>query len=187
VFKSLFLLNKILFLCFTKHHELEIILKFIILAYSLLLCGKTTKSMTNPEEKAYFIKIDITIKKLRIDIQKQLNKSGFDITVDQWVVLENISQKQGISQNELAEVTAKDAPTITRILDLMQKKGIVSKKLFKNDARKYGIYLTAFGEELHKKVRPIVLEVRKKGWGNLSDEDYNTLVRIMDSIYSNIK
>ncbi len=143
--------------------------------------------MTNPEEKAYFIKIDITIKKLRVDIQKQLTKSGFDITVDQWVVLENISQKQGISQNELAEVTAKDAPTITRILDLMQKKGIIKKQLFKKDARKFAIYLTPFGEDLHKKVKPIVLALRKKGWGDLSDEDYNTLVRIMDSIYNNIK
>lgn len=142
--------------------------------------------MTNPEEKAYFIKIDITIKKIRVDIQKQLNKQGFDLTVDQWVVLESISQQQGISQNEVAEITAKDAPTITRILDLMQKKGIIQRILAENDARKYKIMLTPYGEQLHRKVKPVVSEVRKKGWGNLSDTDYNTLVRIMDSIHKNI-
>jgi DNA-binding MarR family transcriptional regulator len=142
--------------------------------------------MTNPEEKAYFIKIDSTIKKIRGDIQKQLSKSGFDLTVDQWVVLNSISENEGISQNELADITAKDAPTVTRILDLMQKKELILKVQAKDDARKYQIQLSEAGVALHKSVKPVVAEVRKKGWGSLSDEDYATLVRIMDTIHRNI-
>lgn len=143
--------------------------------------------MTNPEEKAYFIKIDSTIKKIRGNIQKQLNKNGFDLTVDQWVVLNCIFENDSISQNEIADTTGKDAPTVTRILDLLQKKNIISKAQATNDARKYIIQLTKIGVDLHKSVKPVVSEVRKRGWGDLSDEDYATLVRIMDAIYQNIQ
>ena len=32
---------------------------------------------------------------------------------------------------------------------------------------------------------PVVKEIRRQGWGELSDEDYGHFVRIMDSIYQN--
>lgn len=142
--------------------------------------------MTHPsDQRAYFFKIDTTIKRIRNALQKRLNESGIDLTVDQWVLIDHLYRNPGISQNVLAEMTTKDAPTVTRIIDLLCKKGLTERRIADNDRRKFMIFLTQEGKRKYHEVLPLVVEIRRKGWGNLSEDDYQHFVRIMDSIYNN--
>lgn len=137
--------------------------------------------------KAYFFKIDTTIKKIRNYMQRGLNEANIDLTVDQWVVLDHLSQNRGISQIELGNITFKDPPTMTRILDLLVKKEMVTRLNSSSDRRKFTIDLTEKGREVHHKANEIITEVRKQAWSNLNEHDYNTLVKIMDTIYINVE
>jgi DNA-binding MarR family transcriptional regulator len=137
------------------------------------------------DQRAYFFKIDTTIKKIRNALQKRLNEAGFDLTVDQWVLIDHIERQPGISQNELAELTFKDPPTVTRIIDLLEKKELVQRGLAVGDRRKFNLFLTEKGKSVYSAAFPIVAEIRRKGWGNLEEADYQHFVRIMDSIYNN--
>lgn len=137
------------------------------------------------DQRAYFFKIDTTIKKIRNALQKQLHDAGFDLTVDQWVLIDHIERQPGVSQNELAELTFKDPPTVTRIIDLIEKKGLVERGIVPGDRRKFNLFLTEQGKILYKSAFPIVAEIRRKGWGDLEEDDYQHFVRIMDSIYNN--
>ncbi|AQG78032.1 MarR family winged helix-turn-helix transcriptional regulator [Spirosoma montaniterrae] len=142
--------------------------------------------MTHPSDKrAYFFKIDTTIKKIRNALQKQFNDAGFDLTVDQWVLIDHLYRNPGISQNMLAEMTTKDAPTVTRIIDLLSQKGLTERRMAEDDRRKFSVYLTEAGEAKYSEVLPVVSAIRRKGWGDLSDDDYQHFVRIMDQIYQN--
>ncbi len=144
---------------------------------------------TNPaDDRAYFFKIDTTIKKIRLSLQKKIDDAKIDLTVDQWVLLDHIKRNEefGISQNELAEMTVKDAPTVTRIIDLLVKKGFAERRMVPTDRRRFMITLTDSGREIFEKAYPIVVEVRRKGWGDLSEEDYKNFVKILDAIYMNI-
>ena len=143
--------------------------------------------MTHPSDtRAYFFKIDTTIKKIRNTLQKQFNEAGFELTVDQWVVIDHLYRNPGISQNTLAEMTTKDAPTVTRIIDLLSQKGLTERRVTDTDRRKFLLYLTEAGEAKYGEVLPVVSAIRRKGWGNLDEDDYQHFVRIMDSIYTNI-
>ncbi|MBO9640548.1 MarR family winged helix-turn-helix transcriptional regulator [Siphonobacter aquaeclarae] len=142
--------------------------------------------MTASDQRAYFFKIDTTIKKVRYVFQKRLDEAGMDLTVDQWVLLDHVFHYPAISQNVLAEMTAKDNPTVTRILDLLVKKGLVERRMSEEDRRKFNIYLTEAGEQKFHAAFPVVAEVRRMGWANLSDNDFDDLVRILDTIYLNI-
>lgn len=141
-----------------------------------------------PDNRAFFFKIDTTIKKIRQSLQKKLDDKNADLTVDQWVLLDHIFRHEadGVSQNELAEMTVKDAPTVTRIIDLLVKKGLAERKMAENDRRKFNITLTDAGRNKFHEAFPIVAEVRRKGWGDLNDEDFQNFVRVLDSIYKNI-
>jgi len=142
--------------------------------------------MTHPSDsRAYFFKIDTTIKKIRSVLQKRFNDAGFDLTVDQWVLIDHVARNQGISQNNLAELTTKDAPTVTRILDLLVKKELVERRMSSEDRRKFNVFLLAEGMKTFEKVLPIVKEIRRQGWGELSEADYEHFIHIMDSIYKN--
>ena len=137
--------------------------------------------------KAYFFKIDTTIKRIRNYMQRGLTDAAIDLTVDQWVVLDHLSLNRGISQIELGNITFKDPPTMTRILDLLVKKELVIRCNSSSDRRKFTIDLTDKGKEVHRKANEIITDVRKQAWSNLNEGDYETLVKIMDTIYSNVE
>ncbi len=135
--------------------------------------------------KAYGYLLERTQKKVRQHFQKALLVNNTGITVDQWIILDRLNRNNGLSQREIAETTLKDAPTVTRIIDLLCKKGLVERVQDNGDRRRLRISLTAKGKQKVKEVLPIVQDMREKGWQNLSDDDYSTMIRILDTIYAN--
>ena len=66
-----------------------------------------------------------------------------DITVDQWIILDLLHSGEKINQQKLAELAFKDAPTVTRILDILEQKKYIARKTDKGDRRKFDISLLA--------------------------------------------
>lgn len=135
----------------------------------------------------YGFHIEVTMKKIRQTLQKKFAEKGHDITVDQWVILDHLMKTDGLSQRKLGKLTFKDAPTITRIIDLMVKKGLVERKVSANDRRKFSISLTGFGRENYGTVLPDVESLRSAGWLGLSEDDFNDLMRILQTIFANME
>lgn len=133
-----------------------------------------------------FFKLDATLKKIRNYWQKSFDALRKDITVDQWLLIENLYKHKRITHNELARLTSKDITTVSRIIELLVKKELVERQGSTDDRRKVFVQLTPAGVNKYKDVRPLVLEMRKTGWKNLSEADYSELTRILDVIYSNI-
>ena len=71
-----------------------------------------------------FYNLEKSIKMYRKYAQKQLTKAGFEITIDQWLVLKTIQENKNISQNQIAEMVFKDFASITRIIELLVKKNL---------------------------------------------------------------
>ena len=133
-----------------------------------------------------FFKLDATLKKLRNYWQKTFDTLKKDITVDQWLLMEIIYKHRKITHNELAKEAAKDITTVSRIIELLVKKELVEREVSKEDRRKVYLTLTEPGIKKYKDVRPIVLDMRKIGWKDLTEADYKELTRILDAIYANI-
>jgi len=133
-----------------------------------------------------FFKLDATLKKIRNYWQKSFDALNKDITVDQWLLVENLYKHKRITHNELARLTSKDITTVSRIIELLVKKELVERQGSTDDRRKVFVQLTPAGVNKYKDVRPLVLEMRKTGWKNLTEADYSELTRILDVIYSNI-
>ena len=112
---------------------------------------------------------------------------GIDITPEQWVMLDSLYQRNGQSQTELAGDSYKNAPTVSRIIDLLEKKGFVERQRFENDRRRYKIFLTDTGKSVVEKVQPAVSSLRQQSWDNLSDEDYTQFLRVINQVFDNLK
>jgi len=130
--------------------------------------------------------IERTAKRLKRAFQQTLTTLGADITVDQWVVLDLVQKQPGMSQQEIAAATAKDRPTVTRIIDKLEAKRLAERKPGNGDRRKFGIYPTTKGIEKVKQLMPKVEEFRLAHFDGLNDRDVKALVRIMDKINYNI-
>ena len=137
--------------------------------------------------KNFGARIDRTLKIIKANYQKAFKEVGVDITTEQWVLMDTLYKENGISQNDLANGSFKNAPTVSRIIDLLCKKGLTERLRFENDRRRYKIFLTDLGKATYEQALPKVVELRKQGWKNLTEEDYLVFSRIMDQIFRNFE
>lgn len=87
-----------------------------------------------------------TYRKIVMHVTTHLRE--FDLTPEQFSVLFSLSKQEGINQKELAVRTAKDQPTITRLLDALSKKGLIEKRASETDRRAFLLMLSPKGREL---------------------------------------
>jgi DNA-binding MarR family transcriptional regulator len=134
----------------------------------------------------YSYLLDRTARKVKQYAQRRFNAENFDITVDQWLILKNLNSNNDLNQSQLAEITGKDHPTLTRIIDLLCRKGLTERKVHPSDRRSFKVHLTDLGEKRASEWSPKMSEIRMKAWENLTEEDYINLKRILDTIYTNL-
>lgn len=142
--------------------------------------------MTQEQYARYSFLLDRTARKVKQYAQQQFKAGEFDVTVDQWLVLKNLSEKQDLSQTELAQLVFKDHPTLTRIIDLLCKKGYVERLPHPQDRRSFRLHLTESGVAKVTSLRPEILQIREKAWENLSPNDFEEFKRILNTIYQNL-
>lgn len=141
-------------------------------------------------EEDYFNKysflLDRTSRRVKQYAKKKFKDLDFGITVDQWIVLRELHQDDNLSQSKLAELTFKDTPTLTRIIDLLCQKGLTERQMNPQDRRKFRIRLTTQGRSKVEELSPKVAVIRKKAWENLEKKDFEHFKHILDTIYNNL-
>lgn len=142
--------------------------------------------MTQEQFAKYSFLLDRTARKVKQYAQQRFKSGEFDVTVDQWLILKNLSENGQLSQTQLANLVFKDHPTLTRILDLLCKKGYVERAPHPQDRRSFHLHLTASGVEKVRDLRPQILEIREKAWDKLDARDFEEFKRILDTIYENL-
>lgn len=134
----------------------------------------------------YSYLLDRTARKVKHYAQRRFNAENYDITVDQWLIIKNLNQHNDMNQSQLAEITGKDHPTLTRIIDLLCKKDLTERRIHPTDRRCFTVHLTEQGKQKVSEWSPKMAEIRMKAWENLTEDDYKNLKRILDTIYTNL-
>ncbi len=114
-------------------------------------------------------------------------KSGLDISLDQWMVLGPIWQLESASQKELGEITLKDKTSITRLVDMLEKKNLVVRVEDQIDHRIKRVILTNAGKQLFFDVLPIMEKTREEVRKDISDQDIETFKKVLSSIIVNLE
>lgn len=109
------------------------------------------------------------------------------LTPEQWMVLQFLSLKDGISQQELATITFKDRPGITRMLDNLEKHSLIARLADKEDKRSNLIYITKAGLVLHQKAKNIVLQTMRDALVGISEEEIKAGEKILKKIFKNLE
>ena len=141
----------------------------------------------NGGSKNFGAYLDRTLRKVRLDMGRRLKESGVDITPEQWMILSSLYENNGQSQTELGDGSFKNAPTVSRIIDLLCKKGLAERRPDRNDRRRHNIFLTTKGKKIVEKAFPAIIATREKGWEGLSDDDYKIFLRIINQIFENFE
>jgi DNA-binding MarR family transcriptional regulator len=112
---------------------------------------------------------------------------GIDITTEQWSVLACLWEKDKVTQQTLCYLTAKDKPSMTRLIDKLEKRNLVTRVSDNNDRRINLIHLTDAGLALQQRATQIVHQVANKTLNNITDEELNTSRVVLKKIMANLK
>jgi DNA-binding MarR family transcriptional regulator len=123
---------------------------------------------------------------LKSELTLRFKQAGYDVTPEEWAILNRLWEQDGMSQNELAERTIKDKTTITRFLNQMERKGLVTRKPSQEDARFKNVYLTPNAQKL----KPILIEITQGmlsgAAAGLSAQDIQTTLETLRRIENNL-
>jgi DNA-binding MarR family transcriptional regulator len=122
--------------------------------------------------------------KLKNEFFQQLKEYG--ITPEQWAVLNFLWEEEGITPKELADLTFKDKPNTNRILDNLQKKGLITRSPHPTDRRAFRISLTNAGKDLRAKLVPKAISLLEKATRTIDEGKINELKILLNQIYNNL-
>ncbi len=131
--------------------------------------------------------LERTAKRMKRFFQERLIAADAGITVDQWVVLNQLDKEDGQNQLDIAKAVFKDAPTVTRILDLLEEKDLIARVPDTSDRRRFKVQLTTSGKLKVEEVWPYMKAGRQTAWAGLDDEAITQLTESLNHIFENIK
>ncbi len=120
-------------------------------------------------------------------LQKKFNNAGLNITIEQWSVLYHLWKKEGISQQEICNATFRDKPSITRLVDNLEKLNLVKRVASENDRRINLIYLTKEAQQLQEETMAIADETLNEALEKVPTEKVDICKEVLQIVYDNLK
>ncbi len=114
--------------------------------------------------------------------QRNVRKAGYDITIDQWLILKSVAENPDITQNDISKIVFKDNASITRIIQLLVKQGYLTRAPHPLDRRRVNLTLTETGKEITIAVNEIALQNRSAALNGLDDETINLMKDLLQKI-----
>ena len=131
--------------------------------------------------------IERTQQCLKRELRRSFREQGFNITPYQWIILYRLWQQEGLTQAEIADHTIRDKPTITRMIDVMEKHGLLVRKNDHNDRRAYKIYLTNSGRQLKERLPEVVASHIGKACRGIGKKELEVTLETLAKIRRNFE
>lgn len=88
----------------------------------------------------------------------------------------------GVRQKELATALSIEGPTLVRLLDNLERQGLIERREDETDRRARGIYLTRTGRELAVRVAKVGTEIQARVLAKVPPADLETCQAVFDMI-----
>lgn len=131
--------------------------------------------------------IDKTSKIAKQHAQREFDRLQLGITIEQWILLKIIEESKELSQKELAVKSLRDPASITRTLDILEKKGLIRRAALDNNRRQYNIILTSEGKAFVDQNMNTVEEERRKSIEGFSYNELKKLESMLLRIQENMR
>lgn len=161
-----------------------------ITQYYLSLNGCLTNYMQNNQFKKGELYSFITGKAstaIARRLQKKFNQAGLNLTIEQWSVLYHLWKEDGISQQQLCNATFRDKPSITRLVDNLEKLKLVKRTAFKNDRRINMILLTDDAKNLQEQAMELANQTLNEALESVPADRIDICKEVLQIVYDNLK
>jgi len=130
-------------------------------------------------EDRFIFLISKVCQKLIINLQKAFSESGVEVTPIQVMLLFFLQKNDGSSLTQISQGLMLENPTVTGLIDRLEKLGYVKRSDHPNDRRVYLVHLTEKGKKVANKALPIIKKLNeeiKKGYSKGEMEGFQKVL-----------
>jgi DNA-binding MarR family transcriptional regulator len=119
-------------------------------------------------------------------LQKKFNNASINLTIEQWSVLYHLWKEDGKSQQELCNATFRDKPSITRLIDNLEKLNLVKRVSDDKDRRINKVYLTRQAIKLQEDTMQLAEETLNEALKGVPADQIDLCKEVLQTVYDNL-
>ena len=124
--------------------------------------------------------------KLKKHLAEVFKKNGVNLTAEQYLVMDTLWNEGTLTQQAIAFIIQKDKNSVTQFIDNLEKKGLVTRSVDKEDRRVNNIVVTEEGMALKESTKQLAIDTMHKALKDIPEEDVLTFVEVLKKICANI-
>ena len=117
-------------------------------------------------------------------LRKRLKRSG--INISRWRVLGILKDHGRMNMSQIVEQTIIEQPTVSRIVDQLEREGLAARETCGVDSRFVQVRLTKAGESAFKEIYPIATKHQNQALMDFEEEEIQQLIGYLERIHNNI-
>lgn len=119
-------------------------------------------------------------------LNKIFQRHGFNLTPEQFLVMDTLWDEGVLSQQQIADIIIKDKNSVTKLIDALEKKGLVSRITDPLDRRLNKIYITQKAASIKDDITQIALDSTNAIVKGIPKDELVTFVKVLNKMSDNI-
>ena len=115
---------------------------------------------------------------------EQLNDTG--LTIGQPKILDYLKEHDGSSQKEIAKACFLEAGSLTTILNKMEEKGLIERRMLNGNRRSFYIFMTDEGKKKMQLVDHAFSYIENKALSGITEEELKNFRMVYQKLYENL-
>ena len=124
--------------------------------------------------------------RLKKHLAEVFKKNGVNLTAEQYLVMDTLWNEGTLTQQAIAFIIQKDKNSVTQFLDNLEKKGLVTRSVAKEDRRVNNIVVTKEGMALKDSTKQLAIDTMNKILEGIPESDLQTFVNVLKQVCGNI-
>ena len=116
---------------------------------------------------------------------EQLKDTG--LTIGQPKILDYLKDHDGSNQKEIAKACFWEAGSLTTILNKMEEKGLIERRILNGNRRSFHIFMTEEGKKKQQLVTQAFAKIEEKALSGVSAEEFQQFLSVYGKIYANLQ
>lgn len=116
---------------------------------------------------------------------EQLKDTG--LTIGQPKILDYLKDHDGSNQKEIAKACFLEAGSLTTILNKMEEKGLIERRILNGNRRSFHIFMTEEGKKKQQLVSQTFAKIEEKALSGVSAEEFQQFLAVYGKIYANLQ
>ena len=137
-------------------------------------------------QRSFGHKVNKSARLMTHRLGQHFRTNNYNVTTEQWRLLLYLWREDGQTQNSLAQCTGKDEPSVSRIINTMEKHDLVVRTRHPHDRRTNLIYLTETGKGLRDVLMTIGEKTNEEITQGVDPTDLAICVKVLDKVIDNL-